>query len=61
MHIRHQAVLLAEHWDGYPHRLRAISHLFEAEAKFLSFANTDVDFVKRGLDSQPPESDNYEH
>jgi hypothetical protein len=33
MHIRHQAVLLAEHWDGYPRRLLAIGHLFEAEDK----------------------------
>jgi hypothetical protein len=24
-------VLLAEYRDGYPHRLRAIGHLFEAE------------------------------
>ena len=30
-HLGAAWVLLAEHRDGYPHRLRAIGHLFEAE------------------------------
>ena len=30
-HLGAAWVLIAEHRDGYPHRLRAIGHLFEAE------------------------------
>jgi len=30
-------VLLAEHRDGYPHRLRAIGHLFEAEDEWQAW------------------------